>query len=102
MTLLGQDVLSRAGRKNAPLRQWLLRWVATVENAVWLSLEDVRSVYPNADGVKLKSNVVVTIFNVKGNNYRLLTSIDYDAQITEALEVISHSEYDKSLWKDRY
>ena len=102
MTLLGHDVLTRAGRRNSPLRQWLGRWVATVENAVWHSLDDVRSVYPSADGVRLKSNLVVTVFNVKGNEYRLLASIDYDAQIVEALEVLSHAEYDKDLWKDRY
>ena len=69
---------------------------------VWHSLEDVRKAYPSADGVKLKSRLVVTVFNVKGNEYRLLTSIDYDAGIVEALDVLTHAEYDKESWKDRY
>jgi mRNA interferase HigB len=50
----------------------------------------------------LKSAFVVTVFNVKGNTYRLLTSIDYDAAIVEVLDVLTHAEYDKALWKDRY
>jgi mRNA-degrading endonuclease HigB of HigAB toxin-antitoxin module len=32
----------------------------------------------------------------------LLTSIDYDAAIVEVLDVLTHAEYDKALWKDRY
>jgi mRNA interferase HigB len=102
MILVGQDVLHRAGRRNAPLRRWLTIWAATVENKNWANLNDVRMDYPTADGVKLSSHLVVTIFNVKGNEYRLLTAIDYDAEIVEALEVLTHAEYDKELWKDRY
>jgi mRNA interferase HigB len=74
----------------------------TVENVQWQSLIDVRRTYPTADGVKLKSGFVVTVFNVKGNNFRLLTSIDFDAGIVEVLEILSHAEYDKDSWKDRY
>jgi len=69
---------------------------------VWHSLDDVRKAYPSADGVKLKTRLVVTVFNVKGNEYRLLTSIDYDAGIVEAMDVLTHAEYDKESWKVRY
>ena len=102
MILVGQDVLFKAGRKNASLRRWLASWFATVESVIWNSIEDVRRAYPSADGVKLKSKVVITVFNVKGNEYRLLTAIDYDVGIVEALDVLTHAEYDKDLWKDRY
>jgi mRNA interferase HigB len=102
MILIGQDVLVKAGRKNPTLRRWLASWSATVEAVTWNSIEDVRRAYPSADGVKLRSMVVVTAFNVKGNEYRLLSTIDYDVATVEALEVITHAEYDKDFWKDRY
>jgi mRNA interferase HigB len=102
MILIGQDVLRSAGQKNAPRRNWLTPWAATVESLDWRSLEDVRKTYPSVDGVKLKSGSVVTVFNVKGNNFRLLTSIDYDSGMVEALEVLTHPEYDKNMWKVRY
>jgi len=102
MTLIRQDVLRRAGQRNVPLRKWLEKWAETVENIEWESLKDVRTAFPTADGVKLRSGLVVTVFNVKGNDFRLLTSIDFGAGIVEALEVLTHSEYDKDVWKDRY
>ena len=102
MTLVGHDVLRKAGRRNVPLRNWLATWAVVVANVIWQSIDEVRATYPSADGVKLDSGFVVTVFNVKGNEYRLLTSIDYDAEIVQVLEVLSHAEYDKQLWKSRH
>jgi mRNA interferase HigB len=102
MTIIGQDVLTSAGKRNKPLRTWLANWTVVAREAQWASLEDVRKDYPSADGVTLKSQTVVTVFNVRGNNYRLLTWIDYRAGVIEALEVTTHAEYDKNFWKVRY
>jgi len=102
MRLLGQDVLLKAIRKHGDARQWLETWIATVEDADWHSLSDVRADYPSADGVKLKSQIVVTVFNVKGNEYRLLSNINYDGQFVLVLELLTHAEYDKDKWKGRY
>jgi mRNA interferase HigB len=102
MTLIGQDVLAAAGKKNKPLKTCLDVWATTVKQSEWHSLQDVRKAYPSADGVKLKSGTVVTVFNTKGGHYRLLTVIDYDSRFVEALEVPTHAEYDKNLWKERH
>lgn len=100
--LIGQSTLIKAGRKNAPPRRWLAAWTRTVESAEWWNLDQVRVQYPSADGVRLTSGTVITVFNVKGNEYRLLTAIDYGMQTVAALEVVTHAEYDKNLWKQRY
>jgi len=102
MTLVGRDVLLRIGRRNSPLLKWLTLWAATVESSDWHSIDDVRKAYPSADGVKLKRDFVVTVFNVKGNSYRLLASIDYRAGIVQVLDVLTHAAYDKQMWKDKY
>ena len=99
MRLIGQDVLVRAMRKHSDARQWIAAWVVTVEDATWSSLEDLRQDYPSADGVKLKSQLVVTVFNVRGNEYRLLTSVNYAGQVVQVLELLTHAEYDKDRWK---
>jgi mRNA interferase HigB len=102
MTLIGQDVLTGAGKRNKPLRTWLANWSAVVMNAEWHSIRDVRNMYASADGVSAESGMIVTVFNVKGNRWRLLTWIDYDAQVVEALDVLTHAEYDKDFWKAGY
>jgi mRNA interferase HigB len=102
MRLIGQGVLLKAARKHTDARKWLESWVATVEDATWHSLEELRVDYPSADGVKLKSEVVVTVFNVKGNEYRLITNVNYDAQLIQVLEFLTHAAYDKDKWKGRY
>jgi mRNA interferase HigB len=102
MRLIGQDVLVKAMRKHRDVREWVRLWVATVQDAMWRSLDELRADYPSADGVKLKTRVVVTVFNVKGNEYRLLTHVDYAGQVVQVLELLTHAEYDKDRWKSRY
>ena len=48
-----------------PLRQWY----KTALQADWQNLQEVRSVYPYADGVS-KAGETLTAFNVGGNKYK--------------------------------
>lgn len=41
-----------------------------------------------------------TVFNISGNNYRLITYIDYQAQIIFIRDVLIHADYDKENWKN--
>src|SRR5207302_4156599 len=95
MRLLGETVLKRRVRKHSDISGWIAAWVATVLDASWSNIDDVRSDYPSADGVKLKSRIVVTVFNVKGNEYRLLTNVDYAGHVVQVLDLLTHAEYDK-------
>jgi len=100
MELLNIQAMQRAIRRHRDAAAWLERWAATVQAAAWNSLEEVRQAYPSADGVPLK-RIVVTVFNVKGNEYRLLTIMRYRAQQVYVIDVMSHAEYSKDKWKDR-
>jgi mRNA interferase HigB len=102
MHLQGEGPLQRAIRRHPDIRGWVDRWVEAVKVAEWQSVSDVRRDYPTADGVKLRSRVVITVFNVRGNTYRLLSHINYKEQTVLALEVLTHAEYDKDEWKERY
>ena len=102
MKLLDFAAALKFGRKHRDAMEWLQCWGVVVEEAEWQSLQDVRQDYPKADGVKLKSEIVVTVFDVKGNRYRLLTSIDYVDGSVLVLEVMTHAEYSRNAWKVRY
>jgi mRNA interferase HigB len=92
----------KAIRRHADIKKWIQAWTATVEDSNWDSLGDVRADYPSADGVKLKNDLVVAVFNVRGNEYRLLTNINYLRKFVVVLDLMTHAEYDKNRWKERY
>jgi mRNA interferase HigB len=70
-------------------------WYNTVKVAEWGNLEDVRQIYTSAESV---GNF--TVFNIKGNTYRLIVSIDYEDGTIYYKYFLTHAEYDKDKWKD--
>jgi len=70
-------------------------WYATVKKADWQNLEDVRIIYRDAEAV---GNF--TVFNIKGNTYRLIVGIDYENQVVYYKHFVTHAEYDKQKWKN--
>ncbi|RUT07737.1 toxin RelE [Dulcicalothrix desertica PCC 7102] len=69
-------------------------WYRVVRDASWQSLQDVKEIYPSTDAV---GNF--TVFNIKGNAYRLIVDIDYETQTIYYKYFLSHGEYDKERWK---
>lgn len=54
------------------LAQIIETWYAVVRKAKWDKLEDVRKIYRDTESVGS-----FTVFNLKGNRYRLIVGIDY-------------------------
>ena len=55
---------------------------------------DVRRMFPSADAVG-----EFTVFNIKGNSYRLITEINYRTGRVFLRHVLTHAEYAKEGWK---
>jgi mRNA interferase HigB len=70
-------------------------WFKTVENADWQNLEEVRQSFKDAEAVGH-----FTVFNIKGNNYRLIVGIDYERQIVYYKYFLTHADYSKDKWKN--
>ena len=100
MEILNVQALQRAIRKYRDAAAWLRAWTVTIQEASWQNLKDAQHQYPSADGVPIKS-VVITVFNVKGNGHRLLTIISYQRQQVYIVDLLTHAEYNKNLWKNR-
>ena len=62
-----------------------------VEKAEWKTPEDVKNAHPKAS--ILKSGRVV--FNIKANDYRLITLVQYQGGVVMIRFCGSHEEYDK-------
>jgi len=69
-------------------------WYRITKSASWSSLMDVRWHFPSADGAGR-----YTIFNIKGNAYRLIAEIYYESRVVLIRAVLTHADYDKEGWK---
>ncbi len=70
-------------------------WYRIARKARWSSLMEVRQVFPSADAVGK-----FTVFNIKGNAFRLITEINYRTGKIFLRHVLTHAEYSKEVWKE--
>ena len=92
MHVISRKKLLEAAERHRDLASPLDVWYRIAKAAVWRSLTDVRRVFPTADAAGR-----FTIFNIKGNAYRLITEINYRTQKI-FLHVLTHAEYSKGNW----
>ena len=94
MHIISRKKLLEAAEKHHDLSEPLDVWYRVAKKAEWKSLMDVRRVFPTADGVQK-----FTVFNSKGNAYRLITEINYRTGRIFLRHVLTHAEYSKGVWK---
>jgi len=95
MRIISRKRLIEFSRYHANASVPLDQWYRVAKTASWQSLSDVRQVYRSADSV---GNF--TVFNIKGNDYRLIVDIVYHLQRIYIKYVLTHAEYDKDEWKN--
>ncbi|MBA3257582.1 MAG: type II toxin-antitoxin system HigB family toxin [Pyrinomonadaceae bacterium] len=93
MHLISRKKLLEAAEKHSGLGEPLDVWYRIAKKAEWLSLADVRRVFPSADPAGK-----FTVFNVKGNASRLITEINYQTGRIFLRHVLTHAEYSKGGW----
>ena len=65
------------------------------KKALWNDVHEARADFPHADPVGK-----FTVFNIKKNEYRLITVVHYNRFKVYIRAVLTHEEYDKGKWKD--
>ncbi len=89
---LRQFVESRAGHKDQPaLKAALDAWFDEVRKASWASTADVKQLYASASIVSADR----IVFNIKGNDYRLVVAVDFEKAIVWIKWLCTHRDYDR-------
>lgn len=91
MNVIARRALADFWKANPDAAAPLSAWYRIARRARWNSFADVRSTFNSADqvaGSKL-------VFNIGGNNYRLVVLAAYRTQRLFVLWVGTHAEYDK-------
>ena len=90
MRIIAKRQLRAFWEKHPSAEAPLLAWYREVQHEDWDSPAKVKQKFRNASFAK-DSRV---IFNIKGNDYRLVVRINYPARIVYVRFVGTHAEYD--------
>jgi mRNA interferase HigB len=91
MRVIAKKTLRTFWDKHKDSEQQLKTWYKETEEANWKGPGEIKRDYPSAS--ILSNNRVV--FNIKGNNYRIVVRINYDYGIVWIRFVGTHAQYDK-------
>lgn len=90
MRVISRKKLREFSEKHPNSRIPFQAWYADTKQAQWKLPNDIKKIYCNASIVA--NNRVV--FNIKGNDYRLVAAINYNFSIVYIRFVGTHKEYD--------
>lgn len=91
MRVFNKSAVELYAKAHAPARDGLRSWYAEAIEASWLTPEQVKAQFPKASIIA--NNRVV--FDITGNKYRLIVSMNYKFQSVYIKFFGTHSEYDR-------
>lgn len=91
MRIIARRTLREFWEVHPDAEQPLKAWFVEASKSQWQSPNDIKQTYRNASIVG--NNRVV--FNIKGNDYRLIVHVRYDIGIVFIRFIGTHREYDK-------
>jgi len=90
MHVISRKALQDFWTEHPAAKKPLTLWYREATAAAWASPADVKAQYGNASIVR-----ECVVFNIGGNKYRLVTWINYAAQVVLIKGVFTHVEYDE-------
>lgn len=94
MHIITRKRLLEFAKKHPDCSTALESWYRIVKRTDFNSFADLRQTFKSADKV---SNL--TVFNIGGNEARLIAAIHYHTQKIYIRHVLTHKEYDQGSWR---
>jgi mRNA interferase HigB len=91
MVVISKAILVEFGIKHTDVIEPLNRWYEETKKADWKSFSEVKKSFNSVDAVGNDRYV----FNIKGNDYRLVAMIFFDIRTVFIRFIGTHNEYDK-------
>ena len=91
MRIIALSTLRDFWRKHPSAEVPLRNWYAEASRAIWTSPAEVKQAHRSASFVAGDR----VVFNIKGNDYRLIVAVRYRSRIMYVRFVGTHAEYDQ-------
>jgi len=98
MRLISKRRLREFWKLHSSSREVLEEWYRIVNNKglAWEDFHDLQATFASASHVGK-----CVVFNIGGNNYRLITQINYPTYNVFVKAVLTHSEYSRGKWQKK-
>ena len=90
MRVIAVSTLRDFWERHPDAEQPLKAWYEEATNATWAQPADIKARYRSASVLKNRR----VVFNIKGNDYRLIVAVAYKLQVVYVKFVGTHKEYD--------
>lgn len=91
MKIIDSEKLEKFIHKHADASKAIQKWIAVCEAAEWKNHSELKNDFLSADYVGNSRYV----FNIKGNNFRIVTVVTFFAGRMVIRFIGTHSEYDR-------
>ncbi len=91
MRIFTEPTLNAYIQEHPEAKTALQEWTSIVKRSEWTCFADVKSTFNSVDNVGNQHFV----FNIKGNNYRLVVVIKFTIKFVYIRFIGTHAEYDK-------
>ncbi|MFH7243629.1 MAG: type II toxin-antitoxin system HigB family toxin [Spirulina sp.] len=94
MHVITRRRLNEFAKLHPEVKNALAQWYRLIKQNKFSSFVELRELFPSADQVGK-----LTVFNIGGNQVRLIAAIHYNRRKVYIRAVLTHAEYDEKRWK---
>ena len=105
MRIVRENELARFAERHPNTRAALNYWVQLMREGSFKSIIDLRETFGRVSPVKVRprrfnrESITLTVFNISGNDARLIAVVQYTKQVVIIDQVLTHDEYDTGNWR---
>ena len=92
MKIINKEILDQFVKRHTDAAKPISRWIEILENVNWKNHNELKNLLPNADYIGNSRYV----FNIKGNDYRIIAIVVFVLNSATVCFVGTHAEYDKT------
>ena len=105
MRIVRENELAKFATQHPNTRFSLNRWVQLMRERNFKSIIELRETFGRVSVVKVqprrfnRESITLTVFNIGGNEARLIAIVQYSNQTVIIDQVLTHKEYDTGNWR---
>lgn len=98
--IIKESFLKESAKAHPRAADSLAKWVSLIKAAVGKNPAEMSASVRSVDPVMVKSGSTTYVFNIRGNEFRLIVAVHFNRQRVYTLRFLTHAEYDRQNWKD--